>query len=57
MKDEQSDIVEQVWDKLQLRIKLAFPASLKNELLSDEGKDANQGMEFQQGDVTAGVAR
>lgn len=57
VKDEQADIEEQVWNQLQLRIKLSFPASLRNELLSDEAKDAGQGMEFQQGDTTAGVAR
>ena len=43
VKDEQSDIVEQVWDQLALRIKLTFPASLQNELLSDEAKDASEG--------------
>ena len=53
VKDEQTDLEEQVWDQLALRIKLKFPASLRNELLSDENKDAEQG--FQAGDTTAGV--
>lgn len=60
--DEQNDIEDQIWNQLGLRITLSFPASLKNELLSDESKDANtstgavQGTEFQKGDTTAGVA-
>ena len=57
VKDEQTDIIEQVWDQLHLRIKLKFPASLQNELLSDEAKDENQGMEFQPADVIAGRGR
>lgn len=43
VKDEQTDIIEQVWDQLFLKIKLTFPASLKNELLSDEAKDSTNG--------------
>ncbi len=37
--DEQNDIEAQVWNQLGLRIELSFPASLRNELLSDEAKD------------------
>lgn len=62
VKDEQADIIEQVWDQLALRIKLKFPASLQNELLSDESKDMSsngmpQGADFQAGDTTAGVGK
>lgn len=42
VKDEQSDIVEQVRDQLNLTIILKFPASLRNELLTDESKDTGQ---------------
>lgn len=44
VKDEQTDTIEQVWDQLALRIKLSFPASLQNELLSDTKKDATNGI-------------
>lgn len=57
VKDEQADIIEQVWDQLALRIKLKFPASLRNELITDENKDAGQGMELQPNDVTAGSGK
>ncbi len=43
VKEEQRDIMEQVWDQLALRIELKFPASLQNELLSDTGKDEENG--------------
>lgn len=39
VEDEQLDIEEQVWNQLQLRINLEFPASLQNEMLSDTRKD------------------
>jgi hypothetical protein len=55
VKDEQTDIIEQVWDQLGLRIKLSFPASLRNELLSDESKDGTMG--FQPNDTTAGIGK
>ena len=42
VEDEQTDIEEQVWDQLGLRIKLSFPASLRNELISDTAKDSGQ---------------
>lgn len=41
VEDEQTDIEEQVWDQLGLRIELNFPASLRNELLTDEAKDGD----------------
>lgn len=58
VEDEQLLIESQVWQQLQLRINLEFPASLKNEMLSDEGKDGTQGqMNIQPNEVTAGVGR
>jgi hypothetical protein len=56
--DEQNDIEAQVWNQLGLRIELSFPASLRNELLSDTGKDGqNNALGFQPSDTTAGVGR
>ncbi len=58
VEDEQTDIEEQIWDQLQLRIHLNFPASLKNEMLSDESKDGEMGqMNIQPNEVTAGSGR
>lgn len=58
VEDEQMDIENQVWNQLQLRIELDFPASLENELLSDTNKDgANQQTGFQPSDTTAGVGK
>lgn len=37
--DEQNDIEAQIWNQLGLRIELSFPASLRNEMLSDTAKD------------------
>lgn len=42
VEDEQTDLIEQVWDQLGLRIKLNFPATLQNEMLTDEAKDSGQ---------------
>jgi len=56
VEDEQKDIEDQVWNQLYLKIDLQFPASLHNELLSDErkdGQDAQTG--FQEGDTTTGI--
>jgi len=58
VEDEQTDIVEQVWDQLGLKIELKFPASLRNEMLSDEAKDGSDAqMGFQPSDAMAGVGR
>lgn len=58
VEDEQLDIEEQCWNQLQYRINLEFPASLRNELLSDTGKDgAAQNTGFQPSDTTAGAGR
>ena len=43
VEEGQRDIEEQVWDQLGLKIELSFPASLENELLSDEKKDKETG--------------
>lgn len=52
VEDEQLDIEEQVWNQLQLRIELTFPASLQNEMISDTAKDgASQQMGFQPSDM------
>ena len=53
VEDEQKDIEEAIWNQLYLKIELEFPASLRNELLSDEAKDADQGMELQPSDMSA----
>lgn len=54
VEDEQRDIEAQLWAQLALRIKLEFPASLENELLSDEKKDSTSGAN-QPSDTVAGV--
>jgi hypothetical protein len=54
VKQRQRYIITQVWNQLYLEIDLAFPTSLKNEMLSDEQKDKNQGMEIQPSDTIAG---
>ncbi len=40
----QREIEQQVWEQLGLRIELTFPASLENELLSDQNKDKETGV-------------
>jgi len=54
--DEQNDIEAQFWAQVGLRIKLTFPASLRNELISDVKKDSTNGA-AQPADTTAGVGR
>jgi len=56
VEDEQRDIEAQLWAQLALKIELEFPASLENELLSDESKDKTQGA-TQPNETTAGVGR
>jgi hypothetical protein len=56
--DEQNDIEAQIWNQLQLKIELSFPASLRNEMLSDEAKDgASKEMGFQPSDMIAGAGK
>lgn len=61
IKNRQREIIMQIWQQLQLRIDLAFPASLKNELISDNTKDMSGGMagqmNVQPNEVTAGVGK
>jgi len=60
IKAEQQYIETQVWKQLFLKIKLTFPASLNNELLSDEAKDGANSekpaatLGFQPNDTIAG---
>ena len=51
---DQKFIEEQVWNQLYLRIKLNSPVTLLDNLREDQSKDANQGLELQPNDVTAG---
>jgi hypothetical protein len=51
---DQLFIEEQVWNQLYLKIKLNSPVTLLENLQRDERKDANQGLEIQPNDVTAG---
>lgn len=51
---DQKFIEEQIWQQLYLKVKLNSPVTLLENLQQDEKKDANQGLEFQQSDVTAG---
>jgi hypothetical protein len=39
VKDEQKDIMEQIFDQLDLKLELAVPTEIRNELLSDSNKD------------------
>lgn len=55
--DRQSHWEQEIWNQLNIKIELTPPDNLVDNLKGDERKDANQGLEFQQGDVTAGVAR
>ncbi len=56
VKQRQRYLIMQVWNQLFLRIDLAVPASLRNEMLSDEAKDGtNKDMAFQPNDLMAGV--
>ena len=48
-------IEKQIWNQLAIKIDLISPVSLMDNLQTDEAKDANQGLEFQKSDVTAGV--
>jgi len=52
--EEQNEDEAQVWNQLGLRVTWSFPASLRNELLSDEKKDSSvQQSAFQQADTAA----
>ena len=51
---DQKFIEEQIWNQLFLRIKLNSPVTLLENLQRDQSKDAEQGIEVQPNDVTAG---
>lgn len=53
VEEDQLAIEEQVLKQLNVLIELEFPASLENELLSDQGKDVQQGA-TQPNDTVAG---
>ena len=55
IEEEQLYVEEQTAYQLGLTIELDFPASLENEVLSDQKKDGNSA--FQQNDTTAGVGQ
>lgn len=46
---DQIDWEEQIWAQLSLRINLIHPASLLQDLQTDQQKDANQGLDAQDG--------
>ena|SRR3990167_3622455 len=54
---DQKFLEQQIWNQLQLRIKLIPPTTLLDNLQQDQAKDANQGMEMQPNDMTAGTGR
>jgi hypothetical protein len=54
---DQKYLEDQVWNQLYLRINLNPPTSLLENLQQDQSKDAAQGMEIQQNDVTAGSGK
>lgn len=51
---DQKFVEEQIWQQLNLKITLNSPVTLLENLKADQRKDANQGMEIQPNDVTAG---
>jgi len=54
---DQRFIEKQLWNQLQIKIDLTPPTSMAQDLGRDEAKDANQGLEIQPSDTTAGVGR
>ena len=56
VEEGQKDIEEQIWEQLGLRIELTFPASLENELLSDQKKDKETGI-MKPSDTKVGVGQ
>jgi len=55
VEDEQRYIEAQVWEQLQVKIHLEFPASIQNELISDKQKDGNEGTNIQAMDTTTSM--
>ena len=54
---DQKYLEQQIWNQLFIRIDLIPPVTLLENLQNDEAKDANQGLEFQPSDMTAGEGR
>lgn len=54
---DQKYLEEQLWSQLAIRIELNSPVTLLQDLQSDQGKDANQGMEIQRNDFQPGRGR
>lgn len=54
---EQRYLENQIWNQLHLKINLIPPTSMLQDLQTDEAKDANQGLEIQKSDVTAGSGK
>lgn len=52
---EQKYLEKQIWNQLNLKIDLIPPTTLLENLQTDEKKDANQGLEIQPQDMTAGA--
>ena len=55
---DQVNLEQDIWNQLSIMIKFRKPASLKNELVSDNQKDGTQNLQgggFQPSDVTAGA--
>jgi len=52
---DQRYIEGQIWSQLALKLDLIPPASISNDLNQDASKDQNQGLNFQNGETTAGV--
>jgi hypothetical protein len=54
---DQLEIEQQFYSQVGIKINLNSPTSLLENLQTDQSKDAQQGMEIQQSDVTAGRGR
>jgi len=52
---EQRFLEKQIWNQLGIKIKLNPPQTLLDNLQKDQGKDAQQGLEAQPQDLTAGA--
>lgn len=51
---DQRFLEQQIWNQLFLRVNFIPPASIMDNLQTDESKDANQGLNFKPNDMTAG---
>jgi len=54
---DQLEIENAIWQQLYLRINLNPPATLQQNLQTDNSKDASQGLGFQPGEMQAGVGK